>query len=191
LIKQFKEILYTYMEVTLLMQSTEAIINNRAFVVLDNLGQDIEHFHDTGQWGDAVIKQSLQLACEGLAKYYAVMWQSVYYVCLFLDLHIKATYVDTNCEVDCGAEGEEWLPESWCRYTNLGNERCSQAPPPSRPSVPFRAIVLSAPWNSALNSNSPLQTKSSFTENCPLGVKPFGKAAINAIRSFGGRTTAR
>jgi hypothetical protein len=95
---------------------------------------NIEAFNNHGQWGDAAIKQALHLAWEGLAQYYRVMSQSVYYVCLFLNPQIKTSYIESHSEADWIPEGEERLQEAWHRYKDLAVE-------PQIPSVPSAATT--------------------------------------------------
>jgi hypothetical protein len=54
-----------------------------------------------------------------VARYYRVMTQSVYYVCLFLDPQIKMSYVENNWEESWVREGEERLQAAWSRYKDL------------------------------------------------------------------------
>jgi hypothetical protein len=79
----------------------------------------IEAFSDRGQCGDAAIKQALHLAWERLARYYRVMTQSVYHVCLFLDPQIKTTYVENHWEESWIQQGEDRLQAAWNRYKEL------------------------------------------------------------------------
>jgi hypothetical protein len=119
MIKRFKEILAQYKEVSLFMQSSQEVTIPWAFPVLDKIMEDIEKFHSTGRWGDDAITQALHLAWEALAKYYRVMSQSAYYVCLFLDPQVISTYMENLWEEDWVAEGEERLQEAWRQYKNL------------------------------------------------------------------------
>jgi hypothetical protein len=98
MVRRFKKILAKYRKATLALESEHDLTITLAFPVVDRLMSEIEGFHNQGQWGDAAIKQALHLAWEGLARYYRVMTQSVYYVCLFLDPQIKTTYVENHWE---------------------------------------------------------------------------------------------
>jgi hypothetical protein len=146
MIKRFKGNLFNHKEVTFFMQTTEEITITWAFPVLDKHMEDIEQCQDTGKWGHAAIRQSLHLAWEGLAKYYRVMSQLVYYVCLFLDPQIKTTYRENRWE-------EDWIAEAknTCRKRCPGIKISAMYPillplPQLTPIVRFNPILSKAEW---------------------------------------------
>jgi hypothetical protein len=150
MIKRFKEILAQYKEASLFMQSSQEVTITWAFPVLDKIMEDIEKFHSTGRWGDDAIKQALHLAWEALAKYYRVMSQSVYYVCLFLDPQVKSTYMENHWEEEWVAQGEERLQEAWRRYKNLDDAPHS----PPRPAVTAGRPIPPNPFRHAVEMGS-------------------------------------
>jgi hypothetical protein len=63
-----------------------------------------------------------------VTRYYRVMTQSVYYVCLFLDPQINMSYVENNWEEIWVREGEGRSQAAWSRCKDLPVESPGRQP---------------------------------------------------------------
>ena len=117
LLSKFTKILKSYKDASHLLRLENDSSIAWAFAVIDSLMEAVEEFNRV-EWGDLVIQQALQLSWEALSTDYSSMQQSVYYICLFLNPHVKDTYIRKHWpeEVDMMYT---WLHEAWQEYKNL------------------------------------------------------------------------
>jgi hypothetical protein len=82
-----------------------------------SLMEAVEEFNRV-EWGDMAIQQVLQLSWEVLSTHYLSMQQSIYYICLFLNPHVKDTYSRKNWPEKLNMMYFR-RDEAWQEYKNL------------------------------------------------------------------------